>query len=108
VNATAARDADRVNAESTPSAQLQHAAKSWADPYVASGDLGDEIAKFAPLLRKAIEQESFARPPRRSRLYAVESQRQTSHLGECQHPNKRENRLGMQSCTPDTAPVSNA
>jgi dihydrofolate reductase len=45
-NTTAALDQARANAGSGPSAELQPGAASWAEAYVASGDLAEEIAKL--------------------------------------------------------------
>lgn len=45
VNTTAALDAARVNA-GTGQSELQPGAGSWAEAYVASGDLAEEIAKL--------------------------------------------------------------
>jgi len=46
VNTAAALDAARANAGTGQSAQLQPGAGSWAEAYVANGDLTDEIAKL--------------------------------------------------------------
>ncbi|MDB5367177.1 MAG: Dihydrofolate reductase [Rhodospirillales bacterium] len=46
VNTTAALDAARANAATGQSAALQPGAESWAEAYVASGDLAEEIAKL--------------------------------------------------------------
>lgn len=46
VNTTAALDAARAHAGATQSAELQPGAGSWAQAYVASGDLASEIAKL--------------------------------------------------------------
>lgn len=43
---SAALDEARVRAGTTQSAEVQPGAESWADPYVASGDLKEEIAKL--------------------------------------------------------------
>lgn len=42
----ALKDASRANAETGQSADLQPGAESWANPYVASGDLAEEVAKL--------------------------------------------------------------
>jgi dihydrofolate reductase len=46
VNTSAALDEARAKAGATQSAQLQPGAESWAQAYVASGDLAEEIAKL--------------------------------------------------------------
>lgn len=46
VNTSAALDEARAKAGTTQSAQLQPGAGSWAEAYVASGDLAEEIAKL--------------------------------------------------------------
>jgi dihydrofolate reductase len=46
VNTTAALDAARAKAGTTQSAALQPGAGSWAEAYVASGGLAEEIAKL--------------------------------------------------------------
>jgi dihydrofolate reductase len=46
VNTTAALDAARAKAGTGQSAELQPGAESWAEAYVASGDLAEEIAKL--------------------------------------------------------------
>jgi dihydrofolate reductase len=46
VNTTAALDAARANAATGQAAALQPGAESWAEAYVASGDLAEEIAKL--------------------------------------------------------------
>jgi dihydrofolate reductase len=46
VNTTAALDAARANPGTGQSAALQPGAESWAEAYVASGDLAEEIAKL--------------------------------------------------------------
>ena len=46
MNTTAALDEARAKAGTTQSAELQPGAESWAEAYVASGDLAEEIAKL--------------------------------------------------------------
>jgi dihydrofolate reductase len=46
VNTSAALDEVRARAGATQSAQLQPGAESWAQAYVVSGDLAEEIAKL--------------------------------------------------------------
>jgi dihydrofolate reductase len=46
VTTSAALDAARARAGAAQSAQLQPGAESWANAYVASGDLAEEIAKL--------------------------------------------------------------
>jgi dihydrofolate reductase len=46
VSTTAALDAARAKAGTGPSAALQPGAESWAQAYVASGDLAEEIARL--------------------------------------------------------------
>lgn len=46
LNNTAALDEARAKAGATQSAALQPGAESWAQAYVAGGDLGEEIAKL--------------------------------------------------------------
>jgi dihydrofolate reductase len=46
VNTTAALNDARANAGTGQSAELQPGARSWAEAYVASGDLAEEIAKL--------------------------------------------------------------
>jgi len=46
VTTTAALDAARANAGTGQTAELQPGAGSWAEAYVASGDLAEEIAKL--------------------------------------------------------------
>lgn len=46
VNTSAALDEARARAGTTQSAQPQPGAESWAEAYVASGDLAEEIAKL--------------------------------------------------------------
>lgn len=46
VNTSAALDEARARAGATQSAQPQPGAESWAEAYVASGDLAEEIAKL--------------------------------------------------------------
>jgi dihydrofolate reductase len=46
VNTTASLDEARANAGSTQSAELQPGAESWAEAYVASGDLAEEVMKL--------------------------------------------------------------
>ena len=46
VNRTAALDAARAHAGTGHPAELQPGAESWAEAYVASGDLAEEIAKL--------------------------------------------------------------
>jgi dihydrofolate reductase len=45
-NTSAALDEARAKASATQSAELQPGAESWADAYVARGELADEIAKL--------------------------------------------------------------
>jgi dihydrofolate reductase len=45
-NTTAALQEARANAGTGQSAEPQPGAESWAEPYVASGDLAEEIAKL--------------------------------------------------------------
>ena len=54
VNTTAALDDARANAGSGQSAELQPGAGSWAEAYVASGDLAEEIATLKAQAGKPI------------------------------------------------------
>jgi dihydrofolate reductase len=46
VSTTAALNAARANARAGQSAELQPGAESWAEAYVASGDLAEEVTKL--------------------------------------------------------------